>query len=69
VVHNQREHVLVRLGIMRDEEFHSIHQVTQRICHGVLFDGVQDLRQSNVVVGDSAGYGVIKVNPSLRVNV
>ena len=40
VVYNEREHVLVELWIMRNEELHSVCQVRQRICRDVLLDGV-----------------------------
>ena len=40
VIYNEREHVLVELWIMRNEELHSIRQVRQRIRRDVLLDGV-----------------------------
>lgn len=38
VIYNERERVLVGLWIMRDEEFHSVRQMTERICRDVLLD-------------------------------
>jgi hypothetical protein len=69
VVYNEREHVLVGLWIMGDEEVHSVRQVTERVCRDVLLDSTQNARRSDVVIGDYPDLWVIKVNEPLRVNV
>ena len=38
VIYNEREHVLVGLWIMRDEELHSVRQMTERIRRDVPLD-------------------------------
>lgn len=69
VVHNEREHMLIGLWIVGDKKFHPVCQVREGVCYHILLNDIECLWSSDIIVGDHAGPGMIKVSPSLGVNV